>query len=406
VKLKMISLAMLCATSSVFADSSDSVSQLQMQINALQAQVNQLEQTNQSALSNQIGLDTADPFGTLSKVNMPLQLVKNRTQNSAPLTLGGQIETDLQYWNGNTIPTHATTQYEQGSSVALTKLYLFTQANLGQDALGFISLKNGSNSSVVVDRAFLMLGDLNSQTPLFLTAGSTYLPFGMFSGNGPLNNTLITNVYRVSPTNQVSGNAILGPVTLIASAYNNQSTVNNTMDGLFTLEFAKNMGQFHTQLGASYLSNIVGTASGLGGAFSEGAADNPAWDANFNVGVSAISLLGEYASTVHGATIRNQNTSILSSWMLGVSGHFSLLDSPYFWQLSDSGTHNMQEVAMPLDGNFQEGLKTLTGFNHQWIGSVQGEYWKNVYVGPELTYGALYTGQDTYTATLDATAYF
>ena len=66
----------------------------------------------------------------------------------------------------------------------------------------------------------------------------------------------------------------------------------------------------------------------------------------------------------------------------------------------------MQNVAMPLDGNYQDGLKTLIGFNHQWIGSIQGEYWKNVYVGPELTYGALYNGQNTYTAILDATAYF
>ncbi len=406
-KLKIFSFAMAFATSPVFADSESMVNQLQMQINTLQAQVNQLDQESQSALSSVIDLDTADPFGALSKVNMPLQLLKNRSQNPATLTLGGQIETDLQYWNGDSIQTHPTTQYEQGSSVALTKLYLFSEANLGQDALAFISLdKSGGSNTVGVDRAFLMLGALNSSTPLFVTTGYTYLPFGMFSGNGPLNNTLITNVYRVSPTNQVSGNAILGPVTLIASAYNNRSTVNNSMDGLFTLEFAKNINQFHTNFGASYLSNMVGTASSLGAAFSQGAAHNPAWDTNFNVGVKAISLLGEYASTIHGATISNQNTSLLSSWMLGVSGQFGLLNSPYFWQLSDSETHNMQHVAMPLDGDFQAGLKTLTGFNHQWIGSIQGEYWKNVYIGPELTYGALYNGQDTYTAILDATAYF
>ncbi len=404
-KLKMISLAMVLATGPLFADSSSAVNPLQAQINALQAQVNQIDQSTQTAFRSVIGLDAADPFGTLSKVNMPLQLLKNRQQNTA-VVLGGQIEADLQDWNGDSLNTTTHTQYAGGSSVALTKLYLFTEANLGQDAMTFISLKNGSNNSVVVDRAFLMAGDLESKTPLFVTAGSTYLPFGMFSGNGPLNNTLTTNVYRVSPTNQISGNAILGPVTLIASLYNNQSTINNSIDALFTVDFSKNMGQFHTHFGASYLSNMVGTASGLGAAFAQGAAHNPAWDANFNVGIKAISFLGEYASTVHGATIDNQNTSLLSSWMLGVSGQFSLLNSPYFWQLSDSETHNMQHVGMPLEGHFQEGLKTLMGFNHQWIGSVQGEYWKNVYLGPELTYGTLYNGQDTYTATLDATAYF
>jgi hypothetical protein len=86
-KFKPIHLALIFGISTAYADPSSAVDQLQTQINALQAQINQLDQVHQNALSNVIGLDTADPFGTLSKVNMPLQLLKNRSQNSAALTL-------------------------------------------------------------------------------------------------------------------------------------------------------------------------------------------------------------------------------------------------------------------------------------------------------------------------------
>ncbi len=92
--------------------------------------------------------------------------------------------------------------------------------------------------------------------------------------------------------------------------------------------------------------------------------------------------------------------------MLGLTGQFALFNSPYFWQVSYSKTANMQNVLMPLDGDYQDALKTTTGFKNQWIGSIQGEFWQNVYIGPEFTYGYLYNNAHTYTATLDATAYF
>ncbi len=403
-KLKLLSMAMALAVSPLFADSQTTLDQLQAQINALQTQVNQMTQT--TAIDQAVGLDTANPFGALSKVFMPLQLVKTREQGKS-LVLGGQIEGDLQYWGGDDLATSSGAQYGSGSSVAATKVYLFTEANLGQDAMGFLSLKNGSNNTVIVDRAFVIAGELNANNPLFVTVGSTYLPFGLFVGNGPLNMTLTTDAFRVSPTNQLTGNAVWGPITFIASAYNNASTVNNTINGLFTVQFSKLVNAMHYNFGASYLNNVVGTNSDVGTAFVAGSSpSNPAWDANFNVGMKALSLIGEYVSTTDSATIDHQARGDLSSWVLGVNGGFECLSAPYFWQMSYSATHNMQNIATPLDGNFQNGLKTSIGFQHQWIGSLQGEYWNNVYIGPELTYGTLYNGQNTYSAILDMTAYF
>ncbi len=271
-KLKLVTASLFAlTTSSLFADTNAALSALQAQINALQTQVNAMG-TPAGGLG--VGLDTASPFGTLSKVQMPLQLVKNRNSATPTVVLGGQLEADLQAWNGSNLTTHQGTPYGNGSSgtsVAFTKLYLFTEANLSQNALGFISLKNTLPSdSLAIDRAFLILGQLNNTSPLFVTLGSTYLPFGSFSGNGPLNNTLTTNVFRVSPTNQASAEGVFGPVTLVASAYNNSSSVNDSVNGLFSAYLNEKFGSMHYNFGASYLNNVVGTNSGLGSAFGNG----------------------------------------------------------------------------------------------------------------------------------------
>lgn len=414
-KLKLIAASItlaLCPLS--FADTEASLAQLQSQINVLQAQVAHI---GDPLSSMNIGVDMAAPLGTLSKVQMPLQLVANRSSNPAAVILGGQLEVDLQDWGGSNIATHQKVSYGNngsGTSLALTKLYLFTEANWGEHSLGLISFKNSlPTNSIAVDRAFLVLGQLHDPTPVFLTLGYTYLPFGSFSGNGPLNNTLTTTTFRVSPTNQASANAVLGPVTLIASAFNNQSTVNSSINGLFSVYFHEKTQAMHYNFGASYLSNMVGTNSGLGSAFSSTPSSqqlysgtNPAIDVNFNLGVKQISLLGEYAAVTRAVMTNNGNIDNPNSWMLGLTGQTALFTSPYTWQVSYSKTTNMQNVPMPLAGDYQNALKTNMGFKSQWIGSIQGEYWQNTYIGPELTYGYLYNNAHTYSATLDLTAYF
>lgn len=409
-KRKLLPVSLMLITAHAFADTTQAtLAQLQNQINQLQTQINSLNPS-----TNLVATDSAVPFGTLSKVGMPLQLVKNRKINTAPLVFGGQIEADLQYWNGSTLSTSASKNYNaQNSSIALTKVYLFNEANINQNTIGFISLKNTlPNNSIVLDRAFLMLGQLNAGEPLFVTVGSTYLPFGNFSGNGPLNNALTTNLFRVSPTDQISANIGKGPFTLIGSMYQNNS-INYLVTGLFN----KNIYGYTLALGSSYLTNIVGTNSGIGNAFhaygSTSSASqplqsstNPAWDVNISFGKAPLSVLGEYATTLRASTDEDQSIGKLSAWMLGTAGKFAFENTPYNWQISYSKTANMQNIPMPFDGNFADNLKSATGFKNQWLGSIQGEYWKNAYIGPELGYDKLYSNAHTYTLTLDATAYF
>lgn len=416
-KKRALAISVLLFSTGLFADTQAQINQLQSQINALQAQISQMG--NGNTTGNMLSLDTQVPFGTMSKVEMPLALIKNRSLTNSYWVLGGQIQSDLQDWNGSQLSTTSSSNpnYSNGSSVFLTKVYLFNEINLGQNAMGFIALKGATpNYNVVVDRAFLLVGKLSPTEPLFITAGSTYLPFGSFSGNGPLNNNLTTSMFRVSPTNQFSATAGMGPFTLIGSMYNNNSSVNSSINYLLTGLFAKSFEGYNVNFGASYLSNIVGTNSNLGAAYSQFGSSsstqplqsntNPAWDVNFSFGKPMLSLLGEYVTTLRSTLNQGQSIGKISAWSLGTTGTFPAMNTPYYWQLAYSATNNMQNVPMPLDGNFSQSLKTSVGFKHQWLGSIQGQYWKNVYLGPEVSYGTLYSNQHTYTVTMDATAYF
>ncbi len=412
---------LICTINWTFADNDTTLqqqanlNQLQAQINTLQMQVNNLQPDSQSGV---LGLDTAVPFGTLSKVQMPEALLTTRGNTPPALVLGGQVETDLQYWNGSNITTTSGTNYNANSSaLSLSRVYLFNEANIGPHALGMISFINGRPSqNIQLDRAFLLLGNLNASHPFYITAGSTYLPFGAFSGNGPLDNALTTNLFRISPTDQLIANYGQGPFLVQAGTYSNNSTsVNNSINGLTSILFNDKIANIAVNLGASYLSNIVGTNSEAGVAFNNGTASsttplnsstNPAYDFNFSIGIAPFSVIGEYVSTLRSVNNNDVNVGTISSWMLGTVGKFALMSIPYNWQLSYSATRNLQNVPMALDGDYQQNYK-YASIKNEWLASIQGEYWQNVYLGPELDYDDLYNNAGhTYTLTFDATAYF
>lgn len=320
--MKKIAFSMILLTgSTAFGDTQSDINQLQNQINALQQQVAGM---NQTSFSKAVGTDTNAPFGAMSKTETPLAVLKARSSNSSSWVIGGQVESDLQYWNGSTLTSSSNKSYSDGTGVTLTKLYLFNQVNINQNAIGFISLKSTNpNYEVQVDRAFLILGQLDAQEPLFVTAGYTYLPFGNFGSNGPLNNNLTTNLYRVSPTDQISLNAGTGSLTFIGKAFNNNSSVNHTINYLITGLFAKTIEGYNLAIGSSYLTNIIGTNSGIGEAFHSGGSansvsqplqsnTNPAWDVNASFGITPLSLVGEYFTTLRAVNKQSQSVGKLS----------------------------------------------------------------------------------------------
>lgn len=50
--------------------------------------------------------------------------------------------------------------------------------------------------------------------------------------------------------------------------------------------------------------------------------------------------------------------------MLGFTGKFAAIGTAYDWQLTYNKTRNMQNIPIPFDGDYNQGLKTSTGFKN------------------------------------------
>lgn len=404
----------LLAFNNVYADDiNTTITQLQDQINALNAQLN-----NPSTKAGVpiVGTDAANPLSAMSKVQMPIQVLKAKSQLNNPVVLGGEIETDLQYTDGNTIPLSNGTTYKSGSDVGVNKVYLMTMANINDEATGLVNLvMTRPTHAIDVERAFLIFGNLN-KNPFSLMAGANYLPFGNFSGNGPWSNALTTNLFRVSTTNQMVANYTNRWLILNGGIYSNNAAGANNIDYLFNGIANGSWKNINMSLGAGYMNDVRGANSGFGNSYVlQGATSaakplsggtNGAFDINASIGPAYFTLLAEYVSTNHGATEAGKSVASMNAWMLGEQSKFKLYQIPMVYQISYSATDNMSAIQMIYNGNIPQNLKTAIGIQHQWLTSLVGEFWTNVWIGPEFVTAKLYTGQYSYTGTLDATAYF
>lgn len=392
----------------------------QQQLNSIQAQINQLNQqlTNQKYNSSTpiITSDSKLPMAGLSKVHFAEAVLVNKDIYQAPLVIGGHLEGDAQTWNGSYTYNSNGSFNQSGQSIAFTKLYLFTLANMNSWTTAVVTLKNNlPGNSIGFDRAFLNFGNLN-KSPWYLTVGNAFLPFGSFSGNGPLDNSLTTNTFRVNPTTQ----AMLGLNThgfdSNLGVYSDNTFSNNGLhDFLFDTTWTHSLNSStQLSLGGGYLNDVRGTSSGIGSAYALttpsavsplSAGKTGAYDLNANLTINRISLLGEFVSTTQSATANNQNIGKPTVWMLGTVYKQTLWNWPTQFQLSYSQTKNMQNIQLPASADYAENLK-ITGIKSEWLASITSQVWKNLYVGPEFDYNHLYAGTNTWTLTLDGTAYF
>jgi hypothetical protein len=293
----------------------------------------------------------------------------------------------------------------------VTKAYLLMVANPGPWAQIFMSMKTAQNNEMVgslqLDNAFITLGDFN-KSPWYVESGETYLPFGVFAGNGPLNNALSTDVFRVSETAQ----AVLGwnqyGLNLNMAGYQGIHDV----DGLLNANYMNQSGGIFYSLGSSYLNDIRNLHTGVGEGYTSGGGSilsggrNPAWDVNGSVGTAPFTLVGEYTTTLSGVEEAGVSSGKMNAWMLGVNSKISLWNDPTVLGLSYSGTGNMQDISMPLPG---EGAFVKTqnqGMQCQWLGMMAVEVLTNTFIGPELVYDKLYDGKYTTAETFDFSVFF
>jgi hypothetical protein len=197
--------------------------------------------------------------------------------------------------------------------------------------------------------------------------------------------------------------------------YSNSTFDNGLHDFLINSEWTGTLdSNSNIVFGAGYINDIRGTSSGVGQAYASGtpSAASPltgpatgAYDANISLNLANFSLLWEYNKTSTSANVNNQAIGKPSVWMLATVYKHVLFKRPVQYQLSFSQSKNMQNIPLALAANYAQNLNA-TGIKTEWLASVVSEVWKNTYIGPELDYDHMYAGNNTWTLTMDATAYF
>ncbi len=435
-RLKLLSTVVLTGLSlGAFADNTQATAQQQAEINSLSAQINQLQAQQQpapttstsvtvaSVLGNNVMLDSADPFGMMSDTNFNLQVLQAKQSSgfTKPIVLGAYLEADPQMWGG-TLKTTGTqgAGYQQGSGVYLTSAKLYAMGNLNDWVSTFFSLQPQTTIySTTFDQAFITFGNLN-KNPLFLTVGRTYLPFGTFAGNGPWSNSLTTNDFRTSMSNQLNLGFYQNGLTLnfaVANSGANSNGVaynNNITEFVYNVYYAKSYANsFNYSAGASYLSDIRGLVNNIGNAYATNAISggrNGAYDLNGSLGYKQVTLNAEYATTTSSATNPNgTSTGDMSSWMTTLSYSPVLAGKVTVFSVGYSQSSNMANVPSNVSGSFNSYPYTGPGqgFKQQWIAFVQRPmFMKNLYISPEFDYAKTYNNQYTWTGTVDISAYF
>lgn len=393
---------------------------VQQQLQTLQNQIDALNQHIQAkVLVGQAPIVTTDaklPIGDLSKTHMPYIILSHKYDYTAPLVLGGYVEADAQTWNGSFKSRDDDSYPQNGNTLALTKAHLISMANLNSDTFALVELRNNlPDNNMVVEGGFLTFGNF-AKSPWYFTVGNTYLPFGNFNGDGPLDNSLLTNAFRVSNTNQATLGLNLDNFDTNIAVFSNNSYANNGIhDFVLNTEWFKKLNSISSlKLSVGYLNDIRGTSSGVGEAYEGNVPSsnatltgdtNGAVDGSLTYEIDHLSVFGEYISTTQSALDDHRSTGNLSAWLLGSEYRFHILQYWTHFQLSYSQTQNMQDVNLPLAGNYALNLKTK-GIKSEWLTSIEPEVWHNVYVGPEFDFNRMYAGTSTWVLSMDFTAYF
>jgi len=419
-KLSVIVLGLVLSSSAFAANTQQELYNLQAQISQLNKQLASIPTNIATASTSHVMTDSLIPLGAMSKVHFPYALLKAKNKLNAPLVMGGQLEADAQNWNGSyTFNTDSPNQ--RGRALGFTKLYLFSVANLNPWATTVVTIKNSlPNNTVTLDRAYVSFGNL-AQNPWYLTVGNAFLPFGSFSGNGPLDNSLPTNSFRVNPTNQVMLGHNANGFDTDVGFYSGNFTNNAMHNYLANVSWTGALNTNSTlNVAAGYINEVRGTSSGVGTAYINTCGSSTygvcsantltgsqtgAYDLNATYTLNQLSFLGELVATTANATINSQVVGKPSVWMLGTVYKHQILNKPTQFQLSYSQTRNMQTIQLPTAANYMQNLK-ITGIKSEWLASITPEVFNNLYIGPEFDYNHLYTGNNTWTLTVDATGYF
>ena len=422
-----LSVLAIAAGSSYAMTEQQQIDQMNQQIQVLTQELNQLSLKTSNSIHSPkatyskaldyLHLDYSDNvfLEALPSVGYELAVLQQEQQNGLDgVTIGGYLEQDNQYWNGDQI----TATYHHGSGIYLTTFNLDLMARLNSwvTVVGRTEASNlGSSTSPMVYRsAFVTLGDLN-KNPFYLTAGKDYVPFGTFGGNGVWMVSITRALFRPSPTNEIIAGYYKSGLNTALSVFTASNFRRSVSDFAYDVAYSDQLGKVGYTVGASYLNDVRGTNSAVGSAYLTGGGlyngGNskiiPATDVNASLSYGIYNLSGEYVflwrdSTATGGT----NAGKISSWNIAGSASPLVYGKALTLGLAYSHSSNASAVPLSLAGMATTGATAPYGIRGQWIGYIVRPITKNYYLGAEVVDDKLYQDQDTYAFTIDNSLYF
>lgn len=221
-----------------------------------------------------------------------------------------------------------------------------------------------SNSNVSINKAFVNIGNLD-KTPLYMTAGQVYVPFGQYSSNmvsSPMTKTLGRTQVRAAMFGYApeTDNSLFGTVF----AYNSDTTGGNSGAGGANLAYQYGNDNINGNIGVSWESNIAdsggmqdtggsdGQFAGFGSSSAtEAISQVPGVDVHGLFNIGAYSFLGEYVSAAQSfeeADLSYNNTGAQPQ-ALAVEGAytFDFFSKPAAFALGYSSTDEALALQLP-----------------------------------------------------------
>ena len=360
-------------------------------------------------------------FETLPTTTLPDALLANRDKFKArAITLGGNIEADLQSWFGDRIAASkvgSANTYQRGYGISLScfDIDILAQMNDWVSVYGsIVGTPAPGDYTPKINQAFFTLGNFD-KSPIYLSVGKMYVPFGSFSGGGPASYPLTHITFKPGTQTQILlGYHHQGLSTMI-SAFNNQANkaYHKKIDFAYGLYYTFKADKgLSVSVGGGYVHDLIN----LGGSFTGNDANSqspqtrfpnglPAWDMNAALNYGIFGVSGEYIRGIYGDVKRNFAKPI--AWSAAATVAPVILGQTTTFSLGYSATKNMQNVPMSPTGN-PTGINSLTnGIKYAWIGAVsRAMFYQSLHLGLDVQYATTYIKKHTTTASLDATVYF
>lgn len=331
------------------------------------------------------------------------------------LNFGGMAEGDLQYWHGDKILTTVPNTYQSGFSPYLTEAVIDVMININTWSTAFFSAA-GSNiwqggpdgNYTYIPRAFIVVGNLD-KFPVYFTMGMNSIPFGVFTGTGTWDQPLTYAYFYPQQAPQLSLAFYKNNWNASATGYNDM--VYHVNHFVCNLAYNNTFKSFKYGFGAGYLTNLslnttgsprVSASSRKNGMTQNKSDAGQILDLNASLAYKLVTLTGEYVWGSNQIALNDNTPSTLSATLSYVP---VIYGEDTTFGISYSKSLHVNNVPTTLAGQDQV-LQVASGLKNTLAASASRSIFKKfLALGLAAERNVTYTNQQTYTYTLDLTAY-